>query len=83
LGFARADRMVMLFCGSTKSLASGVPIAVIIFPADTLSLVILPIMLYHQLQLIVCAGMAQREAHRIAAIEHAHAGRDMADARVK
>src|SRR5690606_28392940 len=42
------DRIVMLFCGSTKSLASGVPIANILFGGQAVSLIILPLMLYHQ-----------------------------------
>lgn len=57
---AHGDRVVMLFCGSTKSLASGVPIANILFAGQAVSLIILPLMIYHQIQLFVCAIMAQR-----------------------
>jgi len=53
LGFAREDQIVVLFCGSKKSLASGVPIAGTLFPAAVLGPVILPLMLFHQIQLIV------------------------------
>ena len=60
LGFARADRVVLLFCGSKKSLASGVPMAGVLFPAATLGTIILPLMLFHQLQLIACAVVARR-----------------------
>ncbi|MDB5622853.1 MAG: bile acid:sodium symporter, partial [Devosia sp.] len=54
----------MLFCGSTKSLASVVPIATALFDGGPVSLIILPLMLYHQIQLIVCAIIAQRMAGR-------------------
>src|SRR5690606_9776230 len=59
-GLKHEDTMVMLFCGSTKSLASGVPIANILFVGQPISLIVLPLMLYHQLQLFVCAVIAQR-----------------------
>ena len=58
LGLAREDRVVMLFCGSKKSMASGLPIANIIFPASAVGLIVLPLMLFHQLQLITCATIA-------------------------
>lgn len=58
LGFAREDEIVILFCGSKKSLASGVPMAGALFPAASVGLMILPLMLFHQLQLIVCAIVA-------------------------
>lgn len=59
LGFERQERVVLLFCGSKKSLATGVPIASTLFPASVLGAVILPLMVFHQLQLIVCAFIAQ------------------------
>jgi sodium/bile acid cotransporter 7 len=62
LGFAREDRIVLLFCGSKKSLASGVPMAGVLFPAASVGLVILPLMLFHQIQLIACAVIARRFA---------------------
>ena len=58
LGLAREDRVVMLFCGSKKSLASGVPMASALFPPAVLGPVMLPLMLFHQLQLITCATIA-------------------------
>ncbi len=61
-GFARADRIVLLFCGSKKSLASGVPMAGVLFPPATVGLVLLPVMLFHQIQLIACAVIARRYA---------------------
>jgi sodium/bile acid cotransporter 7 len=58
LGFRYESRAAILFCGSVKSLASGVPMARILFPASTAGIVILPIMLFHAFQLIVCAWIA-------------------------
>lgn len=60
LGFDRADRTTIVFCGSKKSLTTGVPIASVLFPAATVGLVILPLMLFHQMQLMVCATLARR-----------------------
>lgn len=60
LGFDRADRATILFCGSKKSLASGVPMAGVLFPAAVVGPVILPLMIFHQLQLLACAAIAQR-----------------------
>jgi len=59
-GFDRADRIAIVFCGSKKSLATGAPIAGALFPAAVVGLTILPLMLYHQLQLIACAWLAAR-----------------------
>jgi sodium/bile acid cotransporter 7 len=61
-GFSREDRIVLVFCGSKKSLASGVPMAGALFPAAQVGVMILPLMLFHQLQLIVCAALAQAYA---------------------
>ncbi|MDI7773901.1 bile acid:sodium symporter family protein [Asticcacaulis sp. EMRT-3] len=60
LGFAYAERVVILFCGSKKSLASGVPMASTLFPPAVLGPVILPLMLFHQVQLIACAFIARK-----------------------
>jgi solute carrier family 10 (sodium/bile acid cotransporter), member 7 len=59
LGFERADRIVVVFCGSKKSLASGVPMASVLFGPGA-GLMVLPLMLFHQLQLMVCAVLARR-----------------------
>jgi sodium/bile acid cotransporter 7 len=61
-GLPEGDRLALLFCGSTKSLASGVPMATILFAGQSISLIILPLMIFHQLQLLVCAVIAQRRA---------------------
>lgn len=60
LDFSLEDRIVLLFCGSKKSLASGVPMAGVLFPAASVGLIILPLMLFHQIQLIACAIIAKR-----------------------
>ena len=61
-GFARAQEITIVFCGSKKSLASGIPMATVLFPAHTLGLVVLPLMLFHQMQLMTCAWLACRYA---------------------
>lgn len=60
LGLAREEAIVLLFCGSKKSLASGVPMAGVLFPAASVGIVLLPIMIFHQLQLMACAVIAPR-----------------------
>ena len=61
LGFNREDRIAAIFCGSKKTLASGVPMAKVIFGAHPgLGLVLVAIMIYHPLQLIVCGVLAER-----------------------
>lgn len=61
LGFVREDRIAAILCGSKKTLASGVPMAKLIFGSHPgLGLILLPIMVYHPLQLIVCGLLAQR-----------------------
>lgn len=62
LGFAQEDRIVLRFCGSKKSLASGVPMAGVLFPAALVGPIILPLMIFHQIQLTVCALLARRYA---------------------
>jgi sodium/bile acid cotransporter 7 len=63
-GLSRSDETVVVFCGSKKSLASGVPMAGVLFPPALLGPMILPLMLFHQIQLMVCAVLAQRYAQR-------------------
>jgi sodium/bile acid cotransporter 7 len=64
LGFSKEDEITIVFCGSKKSLASGVPMAKVLFAPSTLGMIILPLMLFHQIQLMVCAVLAQRWAGR-------------------
>lgn len=56
----REDRIVLLFCGSKKSLASGVPLAGVLFAPAVVGAIILPLMIFHQIQLVVCALIARR-----------------------
>jgi sodium/bile acid cotransporter 7 len=63
-GFSIEDRITILFCGSKKSLATGVPMAQVLFAGSTIGVLILPLMLFHQIQLMVCAVLAQRYARR-------------------
>ncbi|AXJ96407.1 MULTISPECIES: bile acid:sodium symporter family protein [unclassified Sphingomonas] len=62
LRFSREDAIVLLFCGSKKSLASGVPMAGVLFAPAEVGVVLLPVMLFHQIQLIACAVIARRYA---------------------
>ena len=65
MGFSVEDEIVAVFCGSKKTLASGMPMAKLLFGGSAaMGVLILPIMLYHQLQLFVCAIMARRYAAR-------------------
>ena len=69
LHFSRADEVTVVFCGSKKSLASGVPMAGVLFPPAILGPMILPLMLFHQMQLMACAVLAQRYANSYAETE--------------
>jgi sodium/bile acid cotransporter 7 len=64
LGFPVEDRITIIFCGSKKSLVTGVPMAKVLFPAAMAGTMVLPLMIFHQLQLIVCALLAKRFAAR-------------------
>ncbi|MFF3742660.1 bile acid:sodium symporter family protein [Streptomyces kronopolitis] len=63
LGFRREDRIAITFAGSKKSLAAGLPMASVLFGAQA-GLMVLPLMLFHQMQLMVCAFLAKRMAAR-------------------
>jgi sodium/bile acid cotransporter 7 len=80
----RGDAIVLLFCGSKKSLASGLPMALVLFPAATVGLTMLPLMIFHQIQLVVCAVIASRLAREAdgtgsapSAISAAEAGEEL------
>ena len=62
LGLTREDRITLLFSGAQKSLATGAPMARILFPAAQAGMIVIPLMLYHQLQLTVSAWIAARLA---------------------
>ncbi len=63
-GFSKEDEIAIVFCGSKKSMASGIPMANILFPGQAVGAIVLPLMLFHQIQLFVCATLAQRYARR-------------------
>ena len=65
LGFSPPDRIAAIFCGSKKTLASGVPMAQLIFAGRPgMGLILLPIMIYHPMQLLICGALATRWARR-------------------
>jgi len=73
LGFSRADEITIVFCGSKKSLASGIPMINVLFSAQLAGLIVIPLMLFHQVQLMVCAVLARRYAahgERLAGASH-------------
>jgi len=76
-GFNREDTIAIVFCGSKKSLAAGVPMAGLLFPGPDLGMILLPTMLFHQMQLMVCAVLARRWAGD-AAVEKEALARDIA-----
>jgi sodium/bile acid cotransporter 7 len=63
LGFSRADEITIVFCGSKKSLSSGLPMATVLLAGQSVGLIVLPLMLFHQIQLMVCAWLAKRYAN--------------------
>lgn len=64
LGFSKADQIAILFCGSKKSLASGAPMAAALFTPAVAGVAMIPLMVFHQIQLMACAVIAQRYAER-------------------
>ena len=54
------DEIALVFCGSKKGLTSGLPVAHALFPGAAATLVVLPLMLFHQLQLMVGTVLARR-----------------------
>ena len=70
LGFSRADEVTIVFCGSKKSLASGLPMASVLLAGQSVGLIVLPLMLFHQIQLMVCAWLAKRYANAPAEAPH-------------
>lgn len=64
-GFNREDEITIVFCGSKKSLVAGVPMANILFAGHSVGMIVLPLMLFHQIQLMTCAVLARRYAKRV------------------
>lgn len=60
LGFSREDRIAIMFCGTKKSLATGVPMAGVLFAGQAVGLIVLPLMVFHQAQLMACTIIAGR-----------------------
>ncbi len=57
---SKPDLLALFYCGSTKSLATGLPMAGILFTGQDISLIVLPLMLFHLIQLIICSIISQR-----------------------
>ncbi|WP_291314455.1 bile acid:sodium symporter family protein [Corynebacterium sp. UBA2622] len=68
LGFGYADRVAIQMCGTQKSLAAGLPMASVIFGGASLGILIVPLMIYHLIQLMICSSLAARYA-RVAPAE--------------
>ena len=64
LGFSRADAIAIQFCGTKKSLATGLPMATVLFAGQPIGLLMLPLILFHQAQLMACSALASRYARR-------------------
>ncbi len=62
LGFNRADAIAIQMCGTKKSLATGLPMAVVLFAGQPIGLIMLPLMVFHQAQLMACSWLASRYA---------------------
>ncbi|MDO8147708.1 bile acid:sodium symporter family protein [Isoptericola sp. b515] len=60
LGLPRDQRVTLLLVGGMKSLATGLPMASALLPAATLAVVVVPLVVFHQLQLVVCSVLARR-----------------------
>ncbi|MEU7184015.1 MULTISPECIES: bile acid:sodium symporter family protein [Streptomyces] len=82
LGFSRGDRIAITFAGSKKSLAAGLPMASVLFGAQA-GLAVLPLMLFHQMQLMVCAVLSKRYAAQADADAGSDAGASDVDAGVR
>jgi sodium/bile acid cotransporter 7 len=64
LGFNRRDQIAIQFCGTKKSLTTGVPMASVLFPLASVSLIVLPLMIYHQLQIMASSILASNYASK-------------------
>ena len=62
LGFNRADVIAIQMCGTKKSLATGLPMATVLFAGQPIGLIMLPLMVFHQAQLMACSWLAARYA---------------------
>ncbi|GAC50460.1 hypothetical protein GOACH_24_00810 [Gordonia aichiensis NBRC 108223] len=69
LGFNRADAIAIQFCGTKKSLATGLPMATVLFGGSVVGLIVLPLMIFHQIQLILCSWLATRYSRHDETVE--------------
>lgn len=76
LRFSKEDEITIVFCGSKKGLASGASIANVLFPQEVLGVLLIPLMVFHQLQLMAAAALVPRYARRSGGqqIEHDRRG---------
>ncbi|MDF0529430.1 bile acid:sodium symporter [Tsukamurella sp. 8F] len=65
MGFGRGDSIAIQFCGTKKSLATGLPMAAVLFAGQPVGLIVLPLMVFHQVQLMMCAWLAARYAKEL------------------
>jgi len=65
LGFTREDVIAIQFCGTKKSLATGLPMASVLFAGSPVGLLVLPLMIFHQAQLMACGSLASRYAKEV------------------
>ena len=72
-GFNKSDEIAIVFCGSKKSMTTGIPLANVLFPVHVVSLIVLPVMLFHQIQLMACAAIARHYRAQSDALEAATA----------
>ncbi|GAA1483102.1 bile acid:sodium symporter [Gordonia sinesedis] len=70
LGFDRADTVAIQFCGTKKSLATGLPMATVLFGGPVVGLIVLPLMIFHQIQLIICSWLATRYGRHASAADN-------------
>jgi sodium/bile acid cotransporter 7 len=64
LGFSREDEVAIVFCGSMKSLVTGMPMANVLFPGAQAGILVIPMIVFHQVQLLACAVLARRYGSR-------------------
>ncbi len=69
MGFSLEDRITLVFCGSKKSLASGLPMAQVLFAGQAVGAIVLPLIIFHQIQLMVCAFIAAKLSGRKEEVE--------------
>ena len=64
MGFSREDEVAIVFCGSMKSLVTGMPMANVLFPGAQAGILVIPMIVFHQVQLLTCGVLARRYGSR-------------------